>query len=149
MHKNSAFFSLGVSKQENMQVSSKCTLMIDPDAHVRGEPCIYGVSPSLFLAWPKWRKQKTPQILTDSDLGNVQEEVTDTISALWWIKYVTCLILPSLLITLPERWYIPAVLRGQLRNTVWLPFGHAAGTGWKMETKREVSLVLYIFCLES
>lgn len=58
MHKDSAFFSLGVSEQENMQVSSKCTLMIDPDAHGRGEPCLCGVSLPCFWHDPSGYNRK-------------------------------------------------------------------------------------------
>lgn len=40
MHKNTVFFTLGVNKQENTQVHSKCMLMMDPDTHIRGDPLI-------------------------------------------------------------------------------------------------------------
>lgn len=47
MPKNIAYFSLGVNKQENVQVNSKCRLVIDPDAQRSGKPRILGVLPSL------------------------------------------------------------------------------------------------------
>lgn len=38
MHSNTVFSTLGVNKQENTQVHSKC--MMDPDTHIRGDPLI-------------------------------------------------------------------------------------------------------------
>lgn len=101
------FWGGGVIKQENMPVSSKCTLVVDPDAPVRGKKALrlWSVSFTVF--------------------GMTQVEVTETASnsdrlwpctcarrgiwALWWIKYVTCLILSNLLITLPGRGYLPTL----------------------------------------
>ena len=42
MQKDSAWSSLGASKQEDTQVGGKCTHVMDPDTQVRGEPCTCG-----------------------------------------------------------------------------------------------------------
>lgn len=63
-------YSLGVNKQENMQVNNKCTLLIDPDTHMKGDPrilasslhCAFGVvqvkvtgsSPGCLLWYWHW-----------------------------------------------------------------------------------------------
>lgn len=60
MKKDTAFFSFGSEQQENMHVNSKCTLMLDPDAHIWGKPRISGMLYSPCFWHNSKRRQEAP-----------------------------------------------------------------------------------------